>query len=218
MLYQEAPIPIQCPERSNEPKSTMDGLEVGPDGGQINQETHIPFTEANYPIALARDSAAQNSTIGPGRGMLDLETHIPIATQAEPQAGVGPDGGMLDQETHIPIATQAEPQAGVGPDGGMVDQETHIPVTRQNTFSSADFPASPGRDTVAEDSSDEDSPSRVYFVCQRGNDSQLAAVKLMESVQAEEAATEENKARQRKWAWIGDVKGGFLAMERHATM
>ena len=42
----------------------------------------------------------------------------------------------------------------------------------------------------------------VWFVCQRGNDSQIAAQKLMER---------DGESSKR---WIGDVRGGFVAMER----
>ena len=44
----------------------------------------------------------------------------------------------------------------------------------------------------------------IYFVCQRGNDSQIAAQKLMDL----------NAGVHRDSSWIGDVEGGFLAMER----
>ncbi|ETN38853.1 uncharacterized protein HMPREF1541_06894 [Cyphellophora europaea CBS 101466] len=45
---------------------------------------------------------------------------------------------------------------------------------------------------------------KVYFVCHRGNDSQIAARRLKE--------LDEQLGRKR--GWIGDVQGGFLAMER----
>jgi len=53
-----------------------------------------------------------------------------------------------------------------------------------------------------------DHPTRrpIYLVCQRGNDSQIAAQKLIDQQQG-------MKGNQTT-AWIGDVKGGFLAMER----
>ncbi|KAK5461135.1 glycerol-3-phosphate dehydrogenase [Exophiala xenobiotica] len=66
----------------------------------------------------------------------------------------------------------------------------------------------------------------VYFVCQRGNDSQIAAQKLIEYTTETEGAAEpttEGAAEittatttKKTWGWIGDVKGGFLAMERFA--
>ena len=43
-----------------------------------------------------------------------------------------------------------------------------------------------------------------YFVCQRGNDSQIAAQKLMD--------LDERVGRRR--SWVGDVEGGFAAMEK----
>ena len=42
----------------------------------------------------------------------------------------------------------------------------------------------------------------VWFVCQRGNDSQIAAQRLMER---------DGESSKR---WIGDMRGGFVAMER----
>ena len=43
-----------------------------------------------------------------------------------------------------------------------------------------------------------------YFVCQRGNDSQIAAQKLMD--------LDDRVGRRR--TWVGDVEGGFVAMEK----
>lgn len=67
----------------------------------------------------------------------------------------------------------------------------------------------------------ERSPVPIYFVCHRGNDSQIAAQKLIEHTEAEEAAaapttTTEARTTTARWGWIGDVKGGFVAMERFA--
>ena len=45
----------------------------------------------------------------------------------------------------------------------------------------------------------------VYFVCQRGNDSQIAAQKLIDM----------NTVRGARSRWIGDVEGGFVAMEKN---
>ena len=44
----------------------------------------------------------------------------------------------------------------------------------------------------------------IYFICQQGNDSQIAAQKLMDL----------DKDAGRRREWIGDVEGGFVAMER----
>lgn len=54
-----------------------------------------------------------------------------------------------------------------------------------------------GRDANTQD-------EKVYFLCHRGNDSQIAAKKLME--------LDEQLGRRR--AWVGDVEGGFVAMEK----
>ncbi|KIX00189.1 uncharacterized protein Z518_10327 [Rhinocladiella mackenziei CBS 650.93] len=111
-------------------------------------------------------------------------------------------------------------------DGGMVDQEMHIPVTKCNGFRNAglqddgQYPHAelyPNGD--AEDINEED-PESVYFVCQRGNDSQIAAKKLIERIKAE-AETADNGVspiKRKKWGWIGDVKGGYVAMEKHLNV
>jgi molybdopterin/thiamine biosynthesis adenylyltransferase/rhodanese-related sulfurtransferase len=48
------------------------------------------------------------------------------------------------------------------------------------------------------------SGEKVYFVCQRGNDSQIAAKSLMDL----------DGRLGRRRGWIGDVEGGFVAMEK----
>ncbi|EXJ79006.1 hypothetical protein A1O3_08507 [Capronia epimyces CBS 606.96] len=52
-------------------------------------------------------------------------------------------------------------------------------------------------------------PPPVYFVCPRGNDSQIAAQKFLERLEADGAASQ-------PWGWIGDVKGGYVALEKHS--
>jgi adenylyltransferase and sulfurtransferase len=49
-----------------------------------------------------------------------------------------------------------------------------------------------------------DDPSRTYFICHQGNDSQIAARKLMDLGEKE----------GRIMGWIGDVAGGFVALEK----
>ena len=49
-------------------------------------------------------------------------------------------------------------------------------------------------------------PKDVYFVCQRGNDSQIAAKRLMNATEGHNTQKGQN--------WIGDVEGGFEALER----
>ena len=51
--------------------------------------------------------------------------------------------------------------------------------------------------------------ANVYFVCHRGNDSQIAAKKLMELDQQKPNASD---ARNRRW--VGDVEGGFVALDK----
>ena len=61
------------------------------------------------------------------------------------------------------------------------------------------------KDQEAEDGTTEGKAgASTYFVCQRGNDSQIAAQTLME--------LDERVGRTRRW--VGDVEGGFVALER----
>ena len=47
----------------------------------------------------------------------------------------------------------------------------------------------------------------IYFLCQRGNDSQIVAKRFLE-------AAESGTLRGRRSRWIGDVVGGFEALQR----
>jgi adenylyltransferase and sulfurtransferase len=60
--------------------------------------------------------------------------------------------------------------------------------------------------TNARENGDEKRP--VYFLCQRGNDSQIAARKMMDAQLL--------KGGGDGRMWIGDVEGGFVAIEREA--
>lgn len=156
------------------------------------------------------------SRTGPDAGMVNNKRHVPVmkgdvlghqqGEWAQPPSllenGVGPDAEMVNQETHIPLSD------GVSSDGGMVNTESHIPVTRQKE---SDFPEPPQQKQQREEEEHESSSMPVYFVCQRGNDSQIAAQRLIERVGTTDGDGSTSSSR---WGWIGDVKGGFLAMER----
>lgn len=225
-VTEQTGFPIS-PHATRQP--VTDGSQIGPDGGMVNDESHIPVTEqSGFPSAHDRDLATQiSSASGPDGGLLNPESHILVASQP---SGVGPDGGMVDEETHIPISTQRDPASeSAGPDGGIIDEESHIPMKREHSdFSrvrSTDFPLrplgvehNPELGGMDEEENEAQSPAAVYFVCQRGNDSQIAAQKLIEHIEAEEAhASGQGVTKRMKWGWIGDIKGGFMAMERHAT-
>ncbi|OAP62461.1 molybdopterin biosynthesis protein MoeB [Fonsecaea erecta] len=157
--------------------------------------------------------------------------------ELSPSNVVGPDGGMIDQESHVPVARRHDSYPGkpigqsdeippspareLADDAGFINQESHIPVTRRHDSypgkpigQSDEIPPSPARETDDDTGENLQFPP-VYFVCQRGNDSQLAASKLIEKVDAEAAAGQE-AIRKKKWGWIGDIQGGLLALERHA--
>ncbi|KIW72606.1 hypothetical protein PV04_00788 [Phialophora macrospora] len=222
-------------------QGTANGSGVDPQGGQINKESHIPITErtdTDFPSRRDRhDPARQSPTTGPDGGLLNRESHIQTKHIYYPGTQeIGPDGGMVNHESHIPVPAEAGSSmsgaAAAGPDGGMVDHESHIlnPVARRSTISSADFPSRPSEmstrghendrysNSPGDDDNDDDFPA-VFFVCQRGNDSQIAAQKMMTSIQVvgDTTGTAENKAERKRGPWIGDIKGGFLALERHAT-
>ncbi|KAK6376469.1 hypothetical protein LTS17_007064 [Exophiala oligosperma] len=135
---------------------------------------------------------------------------------------MGDDGGMLNPESHVPVAAPSVSSTTFPQQGGMVNQESHIPVQRDEE---GDFPTSPATRLLEERGNDntggienevEDNATSIYFVCQRGNDSQIAAQKMIEAVQLEnerDTATQKKQSKP-KWGWIGDVQGGFMAMER----
>ena len=92
---------------------------------------------------------------------------------------------------------------------GSVWQDIFNPASRAQIPIEPDMRTRPARlshedpETLSPASSS--SPPRkvsVYFVCQRGNDSQLAAKRLMES------------SVRDKVDWIGDIEGGFVALQR----
>lgn len=96
--------------------------------------------------------------------------------------------------------------------GAKVDGSVNIPISRilREGFVGR---AGEGDEEMQRVLGERDGP--VYFVCQRGNDSQIAARKLMdlEGGEATEAG-DMGKAKAKAKRWIGDVKGGFVAMEK----
>ncbi|KIX93348.1 uncharacterized protein Z520_10991 [Fonsecaea multimorphosa CBS 102226] len=207
--------------------------DMGPDGGLIDQESHIPVTRRHesyptrprgqsdqIPPTPARETGPDPAPdMGPDGGMINPESHIPV-TRRQDSFPTKPSG-QSDQIPPTPARETGDPLPDLGPDEGLVNQESHIPVTRRHDSyptkpkgQSNEIPPSPARETGDDTGEDQQYPS-VYFVCQRGNDSQIAAQKLIEKVESE-AAAEQGAVRKKKWGWIGDVKGGFLAMERHA--
>ncbi|KPI46062.1 Adenylyltransferase and sulfurtransferase uba4 [Cyphellophora attinorum] len=79
--------------------------------------------------------------------------------------------------------------------GARLEGATNLPFSRIHRDPEEAF---------AEFVKEENSEAKVYFVCQRGNDSQIAAKSLM--------VLDERLGRRR--GWIGDVEGGFVAMEK----
>lgn len=151
---------------------------------------------------------------------------------SESEEGMG-KGGMVDEESHIPVAVSttsalrdAYPPQPLPPPGQQRGDDNSFPRRRSGS----------GTESDDETETEDDKPCySVYFVCQRGNDSQVAAQKLLERIQAEEEQEDQDENQETKvpttvgppppaaarnarpWAgaWIGDVKGGFEAMERH---
>ena len=217
-------------------------FELGP---QIRDSVNIPISRILRHGGDAFDALGLQPTPDPGPGtnmswdgsLINQESHFPLASRSYPSVrdenyaaesvASGGDGGIVNEESHIPVLGGTKPGAALGSDGETVDQESHIlaPINVSNRPISV-FPRKPtdqGKLTAEypEEQEDSDSePPPVYFVCQRGNDSQIAAQKLIEKLEAEGAVAEgqsRRSARSRERGWIGDIKGGFLAMERYAA-
>jgi molybdopterin/thiamine biosynthesis adenylyltransferase/rhodanese-related sulfurtransferase len=161
-------------------------------GGMVDQETHVPVTHANL------------------GGTIDQESHIPVVqgSAAPMDGGSMRGGGMVDQESHIPFVSRGSdaypqrPLAQQGENGSGDDRRGDKELER-------------GGEEEDEDADDgQNAGWPVYFVCQRGNDSQIAAQKLLERIQEEKEESTPSTNRS-QWGWVGDVKGGFMAMERH---
>ena len=211
-------------------------------GGRAFDELHA-HTLASDVDALHDAAPPFTPDDGPGEarlgGMVDQETHV-----LSPISRLGPNlGGMVDQESHIPMGGVQDFVTGGG--GGMLDQESHIPtvargsdaypqrpvarlsgdvstdVQRRDYSYAHDGPDIGAGDADTDADADDENDNKntgwpVYFVCQRGNDSQVAAQKLLERIRAEkEDANRSDSAGMGQWGWVGDVKGGFVAMERH---
>lgn len=212
-----------------------EGFSEGRKGGMIDEETHVPIA-ISRPMINAKSDVSVNPRFG---GMVDEETHIPTTSSVQDSRGEDINAG---QTSSVKDGLDVE-------NGALVDQESHIPVT------ATDRDAYPQRPVVPQEASnqfshdeqsrntdnfareeeertdDEDNGWPVYFVCQRGNDSQIAAQKLMERIRAEENENEAEdevgsavgkngsvsgaQKRPRPWGWVGDIKGGFVALERH---
>ncbi|RVX73424.1 hypothetical protein B0A52_03066 [Exophiala mesophila] len=77
------------------------------------------------------------------------------------------------------------------------------------------------QDHVDNDTNNPPGPA-LYFVCHRGNDSQIAADKFLHHIQRTRQQNpsspnpnpDQPNLNQVNWSWIGDVKGGFTAMEK----
>lgn len=179
------------------------------------------------------DDAAGNTGDSNGNGHDDGHRDGPGQQSSESSEDGLRKGGTVDQESHIPIvSTTAVRGAAYPPHPSPQPQPSPLPRQQQVDNNSLPPGSGPWTDTGTETDDDDDcheteddSPGySVYFVCQRGNDSQLAAQKLLERIQAEQEQEEQEDDRppppardKRPWAgaWIGDVKGGFEAMERH---
>ncbi|KAI1614105.1 molybdopterin biosynthesis protein MoeB [Exophiala viscosa] len=93
--------------------------------------------------------------------------------------------------------------------GTKVDGSVNIPISKILRLGGGAFDE---LERLRDGTEQERGSIPVYFVCQRGNDSQIAAQKLIERVRADNGSESMSK-----WGWIGDVKGGFLAMEKFAV-
>jgi adenylyltransferase/sulfurtransferase len=165
-------------------------------------------------------------------------------------------GAKVPGSVNIPISRILRTGGGGGGGGGVFDRLLTRLVELEpkvDNVQEEDDKEEEGKEPVPSASAS----ASVYFVCQRGNDSQIAAQKLIEyytKAQAEEAAAQRKSNKHKtetqiqtqeeaaaaadaaetkatataktqtktktttpRWAWIGDVKGGFVAMERFAS-
>ena len=179
----------------------------GKGGGLIDEERHIDLDQ-------------QNTMMG---GMVDEENHMPTQNNTISNSDYSTQAGMVNDESHIPTGrTTFGHSMGTDKYGVMMDEESHIPIQQDQAHTRIPLSQFNGdasnrndqdqaKEGHAESEDDENAGPSIYFVCQRGNDSQIAAQKLLEKAQTEH----EDDTGRRKWSWIGDVKGGFLAMEKH---
>lgn len=173
-------------------------------GGRAFDDLHARTLRLDMDVL--HDTTNGNLCEGRQGGMVDQESHIPGVTQQQESAAAG---GMVDQESHIPTAirgSDAYPQGPLPPlgEGDSGDGQLH------------DYDGLENGGGEEEDADDEENAGwPVYFVCQRGNDSQLAAQKLLERIRAEKEDSNKDITGKGHWGWVGDVKGGFVAMERH---
>ncbi|KAK5273028.1 glycerol-3-phosphate dehydrogenase [Exophiala xenobiotica] len=141
-------------------------------------------------------------------------------------------GAKVPGSVNIPISRILRAGGGGG-GGGVFDRLlTRLVEPEPNVDNVQDVEEEGREEPVLTSAS---ASASVYFVCQRGNDSQIAAQKLIEYTTETEGAAEPTTETEgaaettattattatttplsSTWGWIGDVKGGFLAMERFA--
>ncbi|ERF71346.1 hypothetical protein EPUS_03501 [Endocarpon pusillum Z07020] len=124
--------------------------------------------------------------------------------------GGGGDGG-LEGKRPVVVDVREEVEYELG---AKVRNSIHIPISRilRSGYGLVDDQDGSMEDLLGlrlpeGEAAEEDRP--IYFLCQRGNDSQIAAQKFLDSIEQDKTG---NRRRNR---WIGDVVGGFEALQRH---
>lgn len=198
----------------------------------IERETETKKREAE----MERDAQVQDAAPTTTTTTTNKEVEN-ITTKGKPR-------GHVNDETHIvtipssitrSLDTGGEGQDEVYHGGGMINRESHISVPGIMSVKRRDEPerqdptqvdASNTVDTNTNTNTNNDTMTAgpaLYFVCQRGNDSQIAAQKFLDYIQStrlqqppshDNGRDHQDLINKVNWSWIGDVKGGFVAMEK----
>ncbi|KAK5064248.1 hypothetical protein LTR84_000081 [Exophiala bonariae] len=211
--------------------TAREGFGEGRQGGMIDQETHVPVAISGSTITAHSGAASENVSFG---GMVDEETHISPTSRAQ---DFPVEHSKPGQVSGINSGLNLE-------NGALVNEESHVPITATDRDAYPQRPDAKNQDSHDERSGntdifapeeeertgDEENGWPIYFVCQRGNDSQIAAQKLLDRIRAEEKEEADMEVeapgdldgsapvarkKTRPWGWVGDIKGGFVALERH---
>ncbi len=123
----------------------------------------------------------------------------------------GPNGSAERRPLVVDVREEVEYELGA-----KVRDSINIPISRILRYGHGHGQADDqdesmqdllGLRSPGEEAGEDDRP--IYFLCQRGNDSQIAAQRFLASI--DEGKTEGSRRNR----WIGDVVGGFEALQQH---
>jgi adenylyltransferase and sulfurtransferase len=99
---------------------------------------------------------------------------------------------FMGKQKPLVVDVREEVEYALGP---KIKDSINIPISRILRHDSK------ARDEVSEILAEGSGDQPIYFVCQRGNDSQIAAKKFMDDTRFTKR-------------WVGDVRGGFVELEK----